>query len=170
MRNTSDRERTKPIIKHSTISISTYTCTYLVIKPNNKKIQRYPHTYSISKYKPSCSTLLRSTHTCSFRYDMQIGAESTVNRPTPRVRAIRQLSVQPSALSMMVCCMSTIDHLKQLYKQSYLGIHPYISAIITINNTTFRGTHVSGVSGSIHLRVPHLYEALIPVCFDTPCK
>ena len=51
------------------------------------------------------------TRTSMHRQDMQIGAESNRNSPTPRVRAIRQLSFRASALSTVVRRrVSTSEH------------------------------------------------------------
>ena len=45
---------------------------------------------------------LRTSDTCCFRHDMQIGAESNLNSPKPRVCAIHQLPFRASALSTVV--------------------------------------------------------------------
>ena len=61
--------------------------------------------------KPSCFTPLRSTDTYFFRNHTQILAESNLNRPTPRFRAICQLPFRPSALSTVVRCrVPTSEH------------------------------------------------------------
>ena len=45
---------------------------------------------------------LRTSDTWCFQHDMQIGAESNLNSPTPRVRARRQLPFRAFTLSTVV--------------------------------------------------------------------
>ena len=74
---------------------------------------------------------------------MQVGAESNLNSPTPRVRVIRQLPFQPSALSMVVRRrVATSEHEKQLknppiwtYTRIYLVTWVLILIII---NTSYQ--------------------------------